>query len=130
MKNVNDIVTVAETERETKKIVATKPVTTEKSKTKREVKKYTFIEGDIIIPHKIACSKCGKLVSGLPSIIAERIKNKYNNSWEQYKKEWQCSDCANADKKAEKSKKQTELKNKKIEEAIKLLQSEGYEVTK
>lgn len=126
--NTNDIVEIATTE----KLVATKPVeVAEKApKAKREAKKYLLAEGEISIPHKIACSKCGKLVSGYPTIIAERIKEKYGNSWERYTKEWQCSDCANADKKAEKAKKDAEKKAKKVAEAIKLLEANGYEVTK
>ena len=126
--NTNDIVEIVTTE----KLVATKPVeTAEKApKVKREAKKYTLAEGEIAIPHKIACSKCGKMVSGLPKIIADRIKEKYGNSWERYTAEWQCSECANADKKAEKAKKDTEKKAKKIADAIKLVEANGYKVTK
>lgn len=126
--NTNDIVEITTTE----KLVATKPVeTAEKApKAKREAKKYLLAEGEIAIPRNIACSKCGKLVSGLPKIIADRIKEKYGNSWERYTKEWQCSECANADKKAEKAQLDAEKKAKKIADAIKLVEANGYKVTK
>lgn len=125
---VSDVVTVSANEQ---KLVVTKPVIENKqTKPKRMQKQFHCKDEDVVIPHKIKCSKCGKLVSGYPNLIYKRIMDHYDGSWERYQKEWQCSECVNAEKRANKVNHNNEIKAKKIAAAIELLEDNGFNVTK
>ena len=98
---------------------------------KKEYIVYDFndVKG-VKIPSKIKCSKCGREVMGYHRLIWERVMKDYNGEWLRYQKEWKCGDCKREEKGAINAKLNAVKKEQKIAEAIKLLENEGFRVTK
>lgn len=82
------------------------------------------------IPNKITCPKCGREVMGHPPLVQERIYKFFGGSWTRYQNEWMCSECKKKTNGTVSGKLAEIRKLKKIEEAIQLLETEGYIVTK
>ena len=84
----------------------------------------------VVIPNKIRCPKCGREVMGYAPLVQKRVYDQFGGSWERYQKEWVCSSCKGESKRATNAKLDDARKQQKLEEAKKLLESEGYKVTK
>ena len=84
----------------------------------------------VVIPNKIKCPKCGREVMGFAPLVQKRVYDQFGGSWTRYQKEWVCSHCKSESKKAINAKLDEAKRQQKLDEAKKLLEAEGYKVTK
>lgn len=84
----------------------------------------------VVIPGKIRCPKCGREVMGYPPYVQKRVYDQFGGSWKRYQEEWVCSACKGESKRATNAKLDEARRQQKLEEAKKLLEAEGYTVTK
>ena len=99
--------------------------------TKSNVRTFDFEDQKgVVIPGKITCPCCGREVMGYPPLVQERVYKFYGGSWERYQKEWICNDCKKKTNGTVSSKLAEARRQQKLNDAIKLLEAEGYTITK